>query len=73
MNQHVHPRNLIGVFVVHRKKLCILGYPKNVPSEDSDQTAQMRWAVWSESSLGTHVRRYIFDIVVRMEILKNKQ
>ena len=27
---------------------------KNVPSEDSDQAAQ------SESSLGAHVRRYVF-------------
>ena len=31
---------------------------KNKPREDSDQTARMR--SWSESSLGAHVRRYVF-------------
>ena len=40
-NQPVHLRGLIRVFVVHMKKLCIIGY-QNIPSEDSDKTVQMR-------------------------------
>ena len=40
-NQYAHPRSQIRVFVVHMKKICILGY-QNEPSKDSDQTAQMR-------------------------------
>ena len=30
-----------SVFIVRRRKLCILGYPKT-PSEDSDKTAGLR-------------------------------
>ena len=41
------PRSRSRVFVLHMKKLCILGNPKiDATSEDSDQTARMRSLIW---------------------------
>ena len=57
-NPPAYPRSLIRVFVVHTKKLCILGYPKCA-----------QWRFWSDCAnaqadlnlrLGGHVRRYVF-------------
>ena len=42
LNQPAHPRSLIRIFVVCRKKLCI----QNAPNKDSDQTARMRRLIW---------------------------
>ena len=45
LNQPANLCCLISVFVVHMKKLWILGYPK-CPSDDSDQTAWMFRLIW---------------------------
>ena len=46
-DQPALPRSLIRVFVVHMKKLCILGYMyPNAPSDDSNQTVPMRRMIW---------------------------
>ena len=41
-NQPPHPRNLIRVFVVHMKRLCVL----KVFTEDFDQTVWKRRLIW---------------------------
>ena len=56
-NQPAHPRNLIRVFVVRMKKLCILGYPKM--STVKILMGLRKCAGWSGSSLGAHFRRYV--------------
>ena len=48
-DQPAHPRSLIRVFVVRMMKRCIIGYPKCA-----------QWRFWSESSLGSHTRRFVF-------------
>ena len=55
-NQPAHQRSMSSVFIVHKKKLCILGYPSSA-----------YWRFWlskcvgrSESSLGAHVFWYVF-------------
>ena len=55
-NQFAHPRSLIGLSFLRMKNFVSLTIP-NASNEDSHQT---ECAVWSESSLGTHVRRYAF-------------
>ena len=42
LNQSEHPCSLIRVFAVYMKKFVSLAI-QNVPSEDSDQTAQMSY------------------------------
>ena len=41
LNQRAHSSSLIRVFIIRMKKLQSLAI-QNAPSEDSDQTAQMR-------------------------------
>ena len=57
-NQPVHPQCLIRIFVVHMKKLCNIDHPKMRPVKILIRLCEC--AGWSESSLGAHVRRYIF-------------
>ena len=52
------PCSLIRVFVFHIKKHCIIGYLKMCPVEILIRL--LVCAAWSESSLGAHVRRYVF-------------
>ena len=52
-NRMAHPRSLIRVFVVRMKKLRILANQKC-----SRRRFWSDCAVWSESLLGAHVRRY---------------
>ena len=75
-NQHAHPRSLIRIFIVRRKKLCILCYP-NTPKKDSDQNAQsdlnLRWVHMSEGTL-SHATAHIFvRFTTENEIYGNSQ
>ena len=49
--------NVIRAFIVCMKKLCILGYPK---CAEWSECWVCKCTGWADSSLGTHVRRYIF-------------
>ena len=64
-NQPAHPHSLIIVFVVRRKKLCILAI-QIAPNEDSGPTARMLTdlnPVWMHMSEGTFsdVETYYYD------------
>ena len=55
-NQPAHSCNLIRVFVVPKKKLCVLGYLKC--TEFKVMIKQRERANWSDTSLGAHIRSY---------------
>ena len=57
-NQPARKRSLIRVSFVRMKKLCILGLSKMRPVKI--QIRLRNCAVWSESSLGAHIRWYVF-------------
>ena len=56
-NQPSQLRSLIRVFVVRMKTLCMLGYPKKRLVKI--QIRMRKCAVWSESSHGVHIKRYV--------------
>ena len=62
-NQPAHPRSVIRVFVFCMRKLRFLVYPKCIQC----RLIRLReCAVWSESSLGAHVRRSFPDVAVQL-------
>ena len=57
-NQPVHPRSVIIVFVVHMRKLRIFLLSRMRPVKNLSRLRKCTG--WSESSLGTYARRYVF-------------